>query len=195
MRFIAQYPIYKNLPQCTNWLSFLLSLPSVPVLWPPFLRSFHLAPCPVRPTHARHCRQSIAETSHPTPWTTSSSAFLSRTPTHIPLSHQHPQQPLCSCQTLSCKQQQFDRQHSLPEGCAAANRLLKGVISADLTSTGERRTGVVIRETLTIRAHMTQNNEWVGALVAMAVQTQTAFCCLGSVGVGVFKAKCWSENW
>ena len=42
-----------------------------------------------------------------------------------PLNHKHPRQPLCNCQPLSSKQQQFDRQHSLPAGCAAAYRHLK----------------------------------------------------------------------
>jgi hypothetical protein len=63
---IAQFPIHKHLPQCTNCLPFLHSLPSVPVLLPSFLRPL-LPTCPVRLPHTTHCRRSVAEPNHPTP--------------------------------------------------------------------------------------------------------------------------------
>ena len=127
--FISQFSIHIYFPHCTNCLPFLHSLASLPVLCPSFFRPIRLATCPVSLPHTRHCRRSVAESSHPTPWASSPSACLFTAPSpDPPLSHHHPQQPLCSCQPLSCKQWKFDWQHSLPEGYAAGyadNRRLK----------------------------------------------------------------------
>jgi hypothetical protein len=193
------------LPQCTNCLSSLPPLPSVPLLCPSFLGPL-LATCPVRLPHARHFRQSTTEPSHPNYWLNSPSGCLSLRPTTQPPTPStaqiiySTQQPRYRSQPLSCKQHKSDRQHSLPEGCAAANRRLKYLLGKGRklcrsycdwwTQDGRCCQWNPLPYQSTWRSVMSEGiTDSHGRPSAHSIQILKE--CRG----GVCKVKCWGPNW